>query len=57
MESNKTQENITYKKAKTPALFQQVSSRLQETVMTVWQRQITNKIHKRSTALERSVRK
>ena len=34
-----TQENITYKRAKRPDLSQQVTTRLQETDMTEWQRQ------------------
>ena len=56
-ESDKTRENMTYKKAKRSALSQQVAIRLQETGITVWQRQtqITKKIHKRNTALERPV--
>ena len=37
-ESDKTQENFTYKRDKRPALSQQVITRLQETDMTVWQR-------------------
>ena len=50
---------ITYKRANRSALSQQVTTRLQETDMLVWQRQtqITKKIHKRNTGWERSVRK
>ena len=53
----KTQENSTYKRAKRSNLSQQVPTRLQETDKTLWQRQITKKVYKRSTNLERSVRK
>ena len=55
----KKQENITYKRAKKSALSPQMTSSLHETDMALWQRQtqITKKIHKRSTILERSVRK
>ena len=35
----KTQDNITYKEVKRSVLSQQVSTRLQETDMAVWQRQ------------------
>ena len=54
-ESDKNTGNITYKRAKRSALSQQLTTSLQETYMSVWlrQTQITNKIHKRSTALER----
>ena len=38
-ESDKTQENITYKRAKRSVFSQQVTTRLKETDMTVWQRQ------------------
>ena len=56
LESDKTQENITYKTAKRSALSQQVTTRLQKTGR---QAQNTNakKIHKRSTIFERPVRK
>ena len=55
----KKQENITYKRAKRSALSPQMTSSLHETDMALWQRQtqITKKIHKRSTVLERSVSK
>ena len=46
----KIEENITYKRAKRSALSHKVTSRLQETDMTVWQRQIqlTNKLRFRT---------
>ena len=58
-ESDKTQLNLTYKRAKRSAFFQQVTTSLQEKYTKVWERQtqITKKIHKRSTTLERSERK
>ena len=45
------QENITYKKAKRSALSQHVTARLQETDITVWQRQtqITKKYSQNTT--------
>ena len=60
-ESEKNTRNITYKRTKRSALSQQVITRLQGTGKTVYQRknktQITKRIHKRSYALERSVKK
>ena len=41
-ESDKTQENITYKNANRLALFQQVTTTLQGTDKTVWQPQNRN---------------
>ena len=56
----KTQGTITHKRTKRSALSQQVITRLQGTDGTVLQRQrqtpITKWIHKRSTALEQSVK-
>ena len=42
-ESDKNTRNITYKRAKRSAFSQQVTTRLQETDKTGWQRQITKK--------------
>ena len=53
----KTQENITYKRAKRSAVSQQVTAMLQETDSIAKTNTKHKKIHKRSTALERSVRK
>ena len=54
----KTQENITYKRAKRLAFIKQVTSRLQWTDKKEWQTQNikTKRIHKRSTAWEQSVK-
>ena len=62
LESDKNkQENIRYKRVESYALSQQVTTRLQGTDSTVRQRQKRNtsnkRIHKRSTGLEKSVRK
>ena len=54
-ESDKTQENITHRRGKRSSLSHQVTTKLLDTGSTICQRQ--TKIHKRSTALERSVRK
>ena len=49
-------ENIKYRIAKRSALSQQVTTRLQDTDKTIWQRQTQiKKSHKRSIASERSV--
>ena len=58
MESDKTQENITYKRANRLALSQQVNTRLQWTDKKAWQtRNINNKNDpQRIIALERSVK-
>ena len=58
----KTQENITYKKAKRSALSQQMTARLhgterQDSMTDKHHTQIAKRIHKRITALEWSVRK
>ena len=50
-----TLENITHKRAKRSALSQQVTTRLQGT--DKHETRVTKRIHKRSNALERSVRK
>ena len=57
-----TQESITNKIAKRSALSQQLTTRLQGTDMTVWQRQTRNTNHKRirklsATFVVRSVKK
>ena len=59
LECDKNTRNIIYKRAKRSTISQQVTTRLHETDMKVWQRQtqIAKKIHKRSTDLEQSVRK
>ena len=54
-ESYKKQENITHRRGKRSSLSHQVTTKLQDTGSTICQRQ--TQIHKRSTALERSVRK
>ena len=54
-ESDKIQENITHRRGKRSSLTYQVTTKLQDTGSTRCQRQ--THIHKRSTALERSVRK
>ena len=41
-ESDKTQENITCRRAKRSALSQQVTTGLQDTDKTIWQRQTQN---------------
>ena len=52
----KKQENITYKNAKRSALSQQMTTRQQETDITVWQRQTQiKKILIRNTTLEQLV--
>ena len=51
----KKQENITRRRGKRSSLSHQVTTKLQDTGSTIYQRQ--TQIHKRSTALERSVRK
>ena len=50
-ESEKAQENITYKRAKRSTLSQEVTTRLQETDITEGKDKHTKKIHKRNTAL------
>ena len=54
-ESDKKQQNITHRRGKRSSLSHQVTIKLQDTGSTKCQRQ--TQIHKRSTALERSVRK
>ena len=54
-ESDKKQENITYRRGKRSSLSHQVTTKLQDTGSTICQRQ--TQIHKRSTVLEWSVRK
>ena len=54
-ESDKKQQNITHRRGKRSSLSHQVTTKLQDTGSTICQRQ--TQIHKRSTALERSVRK
>ena len=39
----KTQNNITYRRAKRSAISQQVTRRLQDTDKTIWQKQTQNK--------------
>ena len=57
-ESDKTQEKITYKRAKRSAFSQKVTTRMQETDMTVCQRQTQiKKIHKINTTLDWYIRK
>ena len=51
LESEKAQENITYKRAKRSTLSQEVTTRLQETDITEGKDKHTKKIHKRNTAL------
>ena len=53
MESDKTQEKITYNRAKRSALSQQVITMLQGTDKTVWQ---TNTKHKNKTDLQKKHR-
>ena len=57
-ESDITQENITYKRAKKLALSQQVTTRLRLTDETSWHTRniYIKKDHKRSTTLEQSVK-
>ena len=54
-ESDKKQENITRRRGKRSSLSHQVTTKMQDTSSTICQRQ--TQIHKRSTALEWSVRK
>ena len=54
-ESDKKQENITHRRGKRSSLSHQMITKLQDTGSTMCQRQ--TQIHRRSTALERSVRK
>ena len=54
-ESDKKQQNITHRRGKRSSLSHQVTTKLQDTGSTICQRQ--TQIHKRRTALERSVRK
>ena len=56
-ESDKKQENITYKTAKRSALSQQVTTRLQETGRQAQNTNAKKKIHKRSIDLEGPVKK